>query len=323
MPQMTIREAIRSGLQELLDEDPNVFLMGEDIGAYGGSYAVTSGFLDRYGEERVRDTPISESVIVGAGVGAAMNGARPIVELMTINFSLVAMDQIVNHAAKIFYMFGGQQPVPLVIRTVTGGGAMLGPTHSQSFEGWYANVPGLKVACPAFPADAKGLLLASVRDNNPVLFVEHQGLYRIKGEVPEGKYEVPLGKSNIVRRGKDITLVAYSRSVHVALDAAEQLAGEGLDAEVIDLRCLRPLDLDPVFESVRKTNRACVIEEGWRTGAFGAHVVGEIQHQCFDDLDGPVLRVASEDVSFPYNRNLEQAAMPQPDRVVSAVLSIV
>jgi len=323
MPQMTMREAIRSALQELLNTDPSVFLMGEDIGAYGGSYAVTSGFLDQYGEERIRDTPIAESVLVGAGIGAAMNGLRPIIELMTINFSLLAIDQIVNHAAKIYYMFGGQQPIPLVIRTVSGGGAMLGPTHSQSLEGWYASVPGLKVVCPAFPADAKGLLLAAARDNNPVLFVEHQGLYRIRGDVPTGSYEIPLGVSNVVRAGKDVTLVAYSRSVHVALEAAEKLAEQGMQAEVIDLRCLRPLDLDPVFASVRKTNRACVVEEAWRTGGFCAEIVGAIQEHCFDDLDGPVMRVGSADVPFPYNRTLEQAAMPQPEKVVEAVLATV
>ena len=319
MSQMTIREAISRGLREAL-EDNDVFLMGEDIGAYGGAYAVTRGFLEEYGAERIRDTPISEAVFMGAAVGAAMVGMRPIVEMMTINFTLLAMDQIVNHAAKLRYMSNGQFKVPLVIRTVTGGGAQLGATHSQSFEGWYASVPGLKVAAPSTPRDALGLLITAVADDNPVLFAEHALLYGTRGEVPDERYSVPFGQANVVRPGSDVTLVAYSRMVHIALQAAEQLKDEkGLDAEVIDLRTLRPLDTETVVESVKRTNRAVVVEETWRTGGFAAEVASAIQEDAFDWLDGPVARVGGDDVPAPYASLLESASIPDARRVIAAI----
>ena len=319
MTQLTMREAISRGLREAL-EDNDVFLMGEDIGAYGGAYAVTRGFLEEYGAERIRDTPISEAVIMGAAVGAAMAGMRPIVEMMTINFTLLAMDQIVNHAAKLRYMSNGQFKVPLVIRTVTGGGAQLAATHSQSLEGWYASVPGLKVATPSTPSDALGLLSTAVADNNPVLLAEHALLYGTRGEVPDERYRVPFGQANVMRPGADVTLVAYSRMVHVALEAAELLnSTKGIDAEVIDLRTLRPLDTETVVESVKKTNRAVVVEETWRTGGFAAEVASTIQEEAFDYLDGPVVRVGGDDIPAPYASALEAASIPNGQRVVAAI----
>ena len=319
MSQLTMREAISRGLREAL-EDSDVFLMGEDIGAYGGAYAVTRGFLEEYGSERIRDTPISEAVFMGAAVGAAMAGMRPIVEMMTINFTLLAMDQIVNHAAKLRYMSNGQFRVPLVVRTVTGGGAQLAATHSQSFEGWYASVPGLKVATPSTPSDALGLLATAVADDNPVLFAEHALLYGARGEVPDERYSVPFGQANVIRPGADVTLVAYSRMVHVALEAAELLKStKGIDAEVIDLRTLRPLDSETVVESVKRTNRAVVVEETWRTGGFAAEVASSIQEEAFDYLDGPVTRVGGDDVPAPYASALEAASIPNAQRVVDAM----
>ncbi len=319
MTQITMREAISRGLREAL-ENNDVFLMGEDIGAYGGAYAVTRGFLEEYGAERIRDTPISEAVFMGAAVGAAMAGMRPIVEMMTINFTLLAMDQIVNHAAKLRYMSDGQFRVPLVIRTVTGGGAQLAATHSQSFEGWYASVPGLKVAVPSTPGDALGLLATSVADDNPVLFAEHALLYGTRGEVPDERYSVPFGQANVVRPGADVTLVAYSRMVHMALEAAEVLkTTRGVDAEVIDLRTLRPLDTETVIESVKKTNRAVVVEEAWRTGGFAAEVASSIQEEAFDYLDGPVARVGGDDIPAPYASALEAASIPNAQRIVEAI----
>ena len=278
MAEIILRDAIAKGLREALDQDERVFLMGEDIGAYGGAYAVTRGFLEEYGEERIRDTPISESVFVGAGTGAAMIGMKPIVELMTINFSLVAIDQIVNHAAKLSYMSNGQFKVPLIIRTVTGGGAQLAATHSQSFENWYASVPGLRVAVPATPYDALGLFRTSRKDNNPVIFAEHSLLYRVKGDVPEEYYEIPFGKARIAREGQDVTLIAYSGMVRVAEEAAVKLSEKDISAEVIDLRTLSPLDLDTVLKSVQKTNRAVVIEETWKTGGFSGTIALSLIH---------------------------------------------
>ena len=319
MSQLTMREAISRGLREAL-EDNDVFLMGEDIGAYGGAYAVTRGFLEEYGAERIRDTPISEAVFMGAAVGAAMAGMRPIVEMMTINFTLLAMDQIVNHAAKLRYMSNGQFRVPLVIRTVTGGGAQLAATHSQSFEGWYASVPGLKVAVPSTPSDALGLLATAVADDNPVLFAEHALLYGSRGEVPDERYSVPFGQANVIRPGADVTLVAYSRMVHVALEAAELLkTTKGIDADVIDLRTLRPLDTETVVESVKRTNRAVVVEETWRTGGFAAEVAISVQEEAFDYLDGPVARVGGDDIPAPYASALEAASIPNAQRVVEAI----
>jgi len=319
MAEMILRDAMAKALREALDTDDRTFLMGEDIGAYGGPYAVTRGFLEDYGEERIRDTPISEAAFVGAGTGAAMIGMRPIVEVMTINFSLVAIDQIVNHAAKLSYMSDGQISVPLIIRTVTGGGGQLAATHSQSFENWYASVPGLRVVVPATPYDALGLFRSSRKDNNPVIFAEHSLLYRVRGEVPDDYYEIPLGQARIAREGEDVTLVSYSGMVRVAEESAAKLAENDISAEVIDLRTLSPFDLETVVRSVRKTNRVAVIEETWKTGGFSGTIASDIQEAAFDDLDGPVLRINAPDVPAPYARNIEQAMIPSSDWVVEAI----
>ena len=316
---MTVRDAVSRGLREALDGDDRVFLMGEDIGAYRGAYAVTSGFLDEYGPERIKDTPISESVMVGSGIGAAMGGLRPIVEIMTINFMLLAMDQVVNHAAKLRYMSNGQFTIPMVIRTVTGGGGRLGATHSQSFEGWFASVPGLKVAVPSDPYDALGLLRTAVKDDNPVIYAEHALLYSFRGEVPDEPYDIPFGQAAVKRAGTDVTLVAYSRMVHVALEAADRLAERGVEAEVVDLRTLRPLDVETVVESVKKTGRAVVVEEFWRTGGFSGELASAIQERAFDHLDGPVGRVGGVEVPAPYAGGLEAAAFPDAAKVVSEI----
>lgn len=320
MPEMILRDALSHALRESLDNDERVFMMGEDIGAYGGAYAVTRGFLEEYGPERIRDTPISESAIVGAGTGAALVGLRPIVELMTINFSLVAIDQIVNHAARFRYMSNGQFTVPMIIRAVTGGGARLAATHSQSFENWYASIPGLKVVVPATPYDALGLFRTSMKDENPIIFAEHALLYGLKGEVPNEWYEIPFGKARIMREGTDITLVGYSRMSHIAMEAAEMLeATKGKQAEVIDLRTLRPWDAETVINSVKKTNRVVIIEETWKTGGFAGEIASTIQEEAFDDLDGPVVRVGGLDVPAPYAGNLEQATIPSAKRVLKAI----
>lgn len=319
MSEMILREAIAHGLREALEQDESVFLIGEDIGAYNGAYAVTRGLMDDFGEERVRDTPIAESGFVGAAIGAALVGMKPIVEIMTINFSLLAMDQIINHAAKLRYMSNGQLSVPVVIRTVTGGGAQLAATHSQSFEGWYASVPGLKVVVPSTPYDALGLLRTSLKDGNPIVFAEHALLYRVGGEVPDEYYDVPFGKAAIRREGEDITIVGYSRMAHIAQEAAEKLAEKGRSAEVIDLRTLRPFDVDTIVESVKKTNRAVIVEEAWHTGGFAGEIASEVQGMAFDYLDGPVVRVAGLDVPAPYSGQLEAATIPSAERVVEAI----
>ena len=319
MAEIRLREAITQGLREALDADDRVFLMGEDIGAYQGSYAVTRGFLDEYGPDRIRDTPISESAIMGSAMGAAIGGLRPIVEIMTINFMLLAMDQVINHAAKLRYMSNGQISVPLVIRTVTGGGAQLGATHSQSLEGWFASVPGLKVAVPSDPYDALGLLRTAIADADPVLYAEHALLYGVRGEVPDEEYQVPFGQAKVKRPGDDITIIAYSRMVHMALDAAKELAAKGVEAEVVDLRTLRPLDMETVLESVRKTSRAVVVEEAWRTGGFAGELVSSIQEAAFDSLDGPVGRVGGADVPAPYSGGLEAAAYPDASKIVDTI----
>ena len=323
MAETTYREAIALALTEALDADDRVFIMGEDVGAYGGAYAVTKGMLDKYGPMRIRETPIAESVFAGAGAGAAMGGLRPVVEFMTINFSLLAIDQIVNHATKVRYMSGGQFSAPVIYRAVTGGGAGLAATHSQSLEPWYATLPGIHVVLPSTPYDALGLLREAFTKQDPVLFSEHALLYRLRGEVPDAHYTIPFGAADVKRRGADVTLVAYSRMVHVALDAAQLLAQRGVEAEVIDLRTLRPLDMDTVYQSVRKTNRVAVVEEAWRTGGFAAEVAAQIQEACFDDLDGPVARVAGEDVPQPYAVNLERAAIPSPQKVVDTLAEVV
>ena len=323
MPIMTYREAVAQALKEALDEDPRVFLMGEDIGPYGGAFAVTKGFWDQYGQERIKDSPLSESAIVGAGVGAAMAGLRPIVELMTINFSLLAMDQIVNHAAKIRYMSGDQFSVPLVIRTVTGAGASVAATHSQSFEGWFASVPGLSVVIPSTPQDALGLFRSCRELNDPVIFIEHILLYGSQGEVPSNGYKIPLGKAEVKRAGGDVTIVSFSRMAQVSLAAAEELAQEGIQAEVIDLRTLRPMDADTMVESVQKTHRAVVVEETSGLGGFGGEIASQIQERAFDYLDAPVRRVSGEEVPMPYSRPLELLAIPDAQKVAQAVRDVV
>ncbi len=322
MPDLSYRAAIRHSLRDALLEDERVFLIGEDIGMYGGAYGVTKGLVHEFGEDRVKDSPIAESVIVGAGIGSAMAGLRPVVELMTINFSLLASDQIVNVAAKLRYMSGGQITVPLIIRTVTGGGSQLAATHSQNLENWYANVPGLKVIAPSTPYDARGLLKTAFQGDDPVIFVEHSLLYGYKGHVPEESYSIPFGLAEVKRPGTDVTLISYLRMVHVALEAADLLSQEGIKAEVVDLRSLRPLDTKTVTESVKKTNRAIVIEEGWKTGGLGAEVAASIMSESFDDLDAPVVRVAGEEVPMPYNKTLEQSAIPDARRIVEAAKSI-
>jgi pyruvate dehydrogenase E1 component subunit beta len=322
MAVMRMREALRDAMAEEMRRDEKVFVMGEDVGVFQGSFKVTEGLLDEFGEKRVRDTPISENTFVGMGVGAAMGGLRPIVEIMTVNFALLAMDQIVNHAAAVPYMFGGQVRVPLVIRMPGGGGHQLGPTHSHSFEAMFQHFPGLLVACPSTPADAKGLLKAAIRDDNPVIFIEHETLYGIRGEVPEdGDGTVDFGHAAIRREGADVTIVGILRMAEVAQQAAKTLSSEhGVEAEVIDPRTLRPLDLDTILESVRKTNRAVIVEEGWPHGGVGANLAALIQGQAFDHLDAPVERVTGADVHMPYSKRLEQAAIPHVEHVVSAAL---
>lgn len=322
MATMTYRDALRQAMAEEMRADERVFLMGEDIGAYGGTYAVTKGLLEEFGEKRLRDTPIAESVIVGASVGAALNGLRPIAELMSINFSLLALDQIVNHAAKLHHMFNGQMTVPLVVRT-SAGWSQLAATHSQTFENYYAYVPGLIVLAPATPRDAKGLLKAAIRNPNPVVFLEHSLLYGIRGEVPDDGHLEEIGKSQILRKGKDVTIVTYSRMTQVALVAAEWLAKDGIEAEVVDLRTLRPLDMDPVLESVKKTNRVVVAEESWRSCGMGAEIAARVYEGAFDYLDGPVARVASLEVPVPYNRNLERECFPDEQDIIEAVRKMV
>jgi pyruvate dehydrogenase E1 component beta subunit len=318
----TYREALRLALQEELARDERVFLMGEEIGVFGGAYKVTAGLLDQFGEDRVRDTPISEEGFVGAGVGAAMIGERPVVEIMTLNFILVAMDQVINHAAKIGAMFGGEVRCPLVIRTPNGAGNQLTAQHSQSFDGWFAGTPGLKVVAPANPADAKGLLKAAIRDDDPVLVLENLPIYKEKGEVPlDPGFVTPIGRAAVVREGTDVTLVAHSFATLRALRAAAGLAERhGVSAEVVDLRSLRPLDVETVAASVAKTNRAVCVEEGWPSYGVTAELSARIQHACFDDLDAPVERVGMAEVPLPYAKVLELAAMPGEDRIAGAVL---
>jgi pyruvate dehydrogenase E1 component beta subunit len=318
MREVTYRDALREALTEELDRDERVFLMGEDIGAYGGSYVVTRGFQEKYGRKRVIDTPIAELGMVGVAVGAAMAGLRPIVELMTINFSLLAIDQIVNHAAKIHYMFGGQFTAPIVVRTASGWG-QLGATHSQTFEGWYAHVPGLRVVMPSTPMDAKGFLKAAVSGNDPVRFIEHSLIYSNRGAIPDGDYTLPLEGAAVRREGSDVTLVSWSRGMYLALGAAEELAQDNISAEVIDMRVLRPLDIATVVQSVQKTNRLVVVEESWRTMGMGAEIAASVQEEAFDYLDAPIGRVGSLEVPMPYAKNLERLIIPGKDEVIEAV----
>ncbi|MGN6377696.1 MAG: alpha-ketoacid dehydrogenase subunit beta [Gaiellales bacterium] len=323
MADVTYREALRRALDEELERDESVFLMGEEIGRFEGSYKVTAGLWQKYGGRRVRETPIAEEGFVGAGIGAAMMGLRPVVEIMTINFLLVAMDQVVNHAAKIRYMFGGTVGVPMVIRTPGGAGAQLTAQHSQSLEVWFASCPGLKVVAPATPADAYGMLKTAIRDEDPVLFCENLVMYNVTGSVPDDSdYTVPMGVAQVLREGTDLTIVAHSYTVQRALRVADRLGHDGLSVEVVDLRSLRPLDVDTVVESVRKTNRVLVAEEGWSTYGIGAELTARIQRACFDDLDAPVERVGSAEVPMPYSKPLELAALPLESKIEAAARSL-
>jgi len=324
MTRMSMREAISRTLWEEMERDERVFIQGEEVGIWGGTYAVTKGFYDHFGEKRVRDTPISEAAIVGSAIGAAMTGLRPVAELMTINFAFSAMDHIVNEAAKLHYMFGGQFTLPLVIRAVSGGGRQLAATHSQSPDAIFAHFPGLKVVSPGTPADAMGLLRSAIRSDDPVLFIENATLYQMKGEVPEDEdYLEPLGKSKIQREGDDVTIVAYSKMVPAALKAADMLAEDGINAEVIDLRSLRPLDMDPIIASFKRTNRAVIAEEGWRSYGVGSEVSARIYELAFDYADAPVKRVAQAEVPLPYNAELEQLALPQMEDIYHAAKEVV
>ena len=322
MPVITMREALNQAMKEEMRRDPSVFLIGEEVGRYQGAYKITQGLVQEFGEWRVRDTPIAEEAIAGVAVGAAFVGMRPVAEMMTFNFSILALDQIVNHAAKYRYMSGGQIRCPMVLRGPSGAAAQVAAQHSQAFESWYAHVPGLVVVMPATPKDAKGLLKSAIRDDNPVIFMENEVLYNLKGDVPEEEYTIPLGLADVKRAGRDVTIVAWSRSVQFALQAAELLAKDGIEAEVVDPRTLRPLDEDVIFDSVRKTNRCVVVEEGWRYAGFGAEIADRVQRECFDDLDAPVIRVTAADVPMPYSKILEKAFLPQPERVVEAARQV-
>ena len=315
---MSYREAMRAALHDALAADPRVFLMGEDVGSYGGAYAVSKGFLAEFGPERIRDTPLSELGFVGAGIGAALNGMRPIVEVMTVNFSLLALDQIVNTAALYRHMSGGQFSVPLVIRMATGAGRQLAAQHSHSLENWYAHVPGLTVLAPATIDDARGMLAPALADPDPVVIFEHAMLYNVEGELSDGWRSADLRSARVLRPGRDLTLLAYGGTVGKSLDAAAGLAEEGIDAEVVDLRVLRPLDDATIMASVRRTRRAIVVDEGWRTGSLAGEIMARIVEQAFYDLDAPVARVCSEEVPIPYAKHLEEAALPQPAKVVAA-----
>ncbi|HRI43018.1 MAG TPA: alpha-ketoacid dehydrogenase subunit beta [Fimbriimonadaceae bacterium] len=317
---MTYRDAVRQSLIDEIERDGDVFLMGEDIGRYQGTFRVTQGLFDRFKETRVLDTPISEPGIVGIAIGAAMTGLRPVVEMMTMSFSILALDQIINHAAKIHYMTGGQISVPLVVRGPGGAANQLSAQHSHSLEGWYAHCPGLKVVAPSTPADARGMLKTAIRDDNPVIFTENPGLYAIKGEVPDDPdFTLPFGKAAIAREGSDVSLIAYSRMTHVCLHAAELLEKDGVSAEVVDVRSLLPLDTETIFASVRKTNRAVVVYEDWKSGGFGAEIASRIGEDCFDDLDAPVGRVGGLNVPMPYSRVLELECIPNEQNVLDAV----
>ena len=325
MRTMTYRDALREAIREEMLRDERVFIMGEDIAGYGGTYAVTKGLYEEFGEKRVRDTPLAEEVITGVAIGAALGGLRPILELMTINFSLLASDLLVNSAAKMRYMFGGQPAVPFVVRMPSGGGAQRAAQHSQLFETWYAHIPGLKVVMPATPYDVKGMLKAAVRDPDPVLFIEHELLYNIKGEVPDEsvEYTVPLNLGEVKRPGRDVTIITFSRMVHVSLQAAEDLAKEGIEAEVIDLRSIRPIDIDLLVDSVKKTNRVVIAEEGWKYYGTGQGLAALIYEHAFDYMDAPIQHVTGADVPMPYSKVLERAAIPKKSDIVDAVKAIV
>ncbi|MBI4003002.1 MAG: alpha-ketoacid dehydrogenase subunit beta [Nitrospira defluvii] len=316
MTKITYREAVRAGLREALQRDSKVFLMGEDVGKYGGTYACSNGFLDEFGPERIRDTPLSESTFVGAGIGAALGGLRPIVEVMTVNFSLLALDQILNNAATLRHMSGGQFSIPLVVRMATGAGRQVAAQHSHSLEGWYAHIPGITVVTPATVTDARGMLLTALKNPDPVFIFEHAYLYSMEGELEDGPPAVDLSRAVVRRPGKDVSLITFGGNLWKTLAAATRLAQDGIDAEVVDLRVLRPLDIDTVLASVRTTHRAVVIDEAWRTGSFAAEVSARIMEGAFYDLDAPVARVCSEEVPIPYPKHLEDAALPSVEAVL-------
>lgn len=318
----TYREAIRAALRQAMRDDPCVFLMGEDVGRYGGAFAVSLGLLEELGPERIRDAPLSESTFVGAGIGAALGGMRPIVEVMTINFSLLALDQIVNNAATLRHMSGGQLSVPLVVRMATGGARQMAAQHSHSLEGWYAHIPGIKVLTPATVSDAAGMLLAALKEPDPVFIFEHATLYPLEGEIEERIAPVDISKAAVCREGKDVTLVSYSASLLKALQAADRLAKDGIEAEVVDLRVLRPLDTATILASVSKTHRAVIVDEAWRTGSFAGEISAQIMEHAFDELDAPVARVCSSEVPMPYAVHLETAALPQADTIATTVHSL-
>ncbi len=320
---ISYREALRQALREALRQDARVFLMGEDVGRYGGTYAVSKGLLEEFGPERIRDTPLSELAFVGAGIGAALGGMRPIVEIMTVNFSLLALDQIVNNAATLRHMSGGQFSVPLVIRMATGAGRQLAAQHSHSLEGWYAHIPGLRILVPATIDDARGMLAPALADPDPVLIFEHVQLYNTEAVLSEQWRQADIGRARVRRAGRDVSLITYGGSLGKALQAAGTLAGEGIEAEVIDLRVLRPLDAETVFDSVRRTHRAVIIDEGWRSGSLSAEVSARLAESVFYSLDAPVLRVCSEEVPVPYPRHLEDAVLPQVPDIIAAVKEIV
>jgi pyruvate dehydrogenase E1 component beta subunit len=319
LKKMTYREAVRAALREALANDSRVFLMGEDVGRYGGAYACSKGLLEEFGEERVRDTPLSESTFVGAGIGAALNGMRPIVEVMTVNFSLLALDQVVNNAATIRHMSGGQFSVPLVVRMATGGGRQLAAQHSHSLEGWYAHIPGIKVLTPATVRDARWMLPAALREPDPVFIFEHAMLYPMEGEVDESAGPADISRCAVRREGRDVSLITYGGSLGKTLEAAETLAKEGVEAEVIDLRVLRPLDTPTILTSVAKTHRGVIIDEAWRTGSFAAEISARIMENAFDELDAPVARVCGEEAPMPYPKHLEDSALPQAEKIIKAV----
>ena len=323
MTKTTYREAVRAGLREALHADPRVFLMGEDVGCYGGTYACSHGLLEEFGPERVRDTPLSESTFVGAGVGAALGGMRPIVEVMTVNFSLLALDQIVNNAAALRHMSGGQFSIPLVVRMATGAGRQVAAQHSHSLEGWYAHIPGITVLTPATVTDAKGMLLSALREPDPVFIFEHAYLYPMEGELDETTSPVDITHATIRRPGDDISIITFGGSVWKALDAADRLAQEGVDAEVVDMRVLRPLDISTILTSVAKTHRAVIVDEAWRTGSFAAEISAQIMESGFYDLDGPVARICSAEVPIPYPKHLEDAALPHVASIMKAVQEMI
>jgi pyruvate dehydrogenase E1 component beta subunit len=319
----TYREAVRAGIVEALERDERVFLLGEDVGMYGGCYAVSKGLYDRFGPERIRDTPLAESAFVGAGIGAALAGMRPIVEVMTCNFSLLALDQIVNNAATLLHMSGGQFNTPLVIRTATGAGRQLAAQHSHSFEGWFAHIPGIKVLAPATLEDARGMLWTALEDPDPVLIFEHVGLYNMEGELAEDAGPVPIDRAAVRRSGTDLSVLTYGGSLFKCLDAAAKLAELGIAAEIIDLRTLRPLDDETIFASVRKSHRVLIVDEGWRSGSISAEISARIMENCFYELDAPVARLCSAEVPIPYSKQLEDAAVPQVETILAAARALV